>query len=126
VLGPLEVLVGDGPLPLAGAKQRAVLALLLLNANRVVARERLIDTLWSEAPETAVKLVQLYVSQLRKLLPADAIVTRPPGYLLQVDPQTVDVIRWKRSRSRRSSRSSTPSEASGHHHPAPPSIHQRR
>jgi hypothetical protein len=79
LLGPLEVRAGDGPLPLGGVKQRALLALLLLNANRVVARERLIDTLWSEAPETAVKLVQLYVSKLRKLLPAGAIATRAPA-----------------------------------------------
>ena len=53
-----------------GAKQRALLALLLLNANRVVARERLIDELWGdEPPETAVTTVQVYVSRLRKLLP---------------------------------------------------------
>jgi DNA-binding SARP family transcriptional activator len=50
VLGPLEVRKDDGPLPLGGAKQRALLALLLLNANRVVARERLIDLLWDEDP----------------------------------------------------------------------------
>jgi DNA-binding SARP family transcriptional activator len=96
VLGPLEVRAGDGPLPLGGVKQRALLALLLLNANRVVARERLIDTLWGEAPETAIKLVQLYVSQLRKLLPAGAIATRAPGYLLEVDPDAVDLLRFER------------------------------
>ena len=56
VLGPLEVRGDDGPLPLGGAKQRALLALLLLNANRVVSRERLIDELWGEEPpETAVQ-----------------------------------------------------------------------
>ena len=56
VLGPLEVRGDDGPLPLGGAKQRALLALLLLNANRVVSRERLIDELWGDdPPETAVK-----------------------------------------------------------------------
>ena len=60
LLGPLEVRAGDGPLPLGGAKQRALLALLLLNANRVVSRERLIDELWGEdPPETAVKTVQV-------------------------------------------------------------------
>jgi len=46
LLGPLEVRAGDGPLPLGGRKQRALLALLLLNANRVVSRERLVDGLW--------------------------------------------------------------------------------
>jgi DNA-binding SARP family transcriptional activator len=92
----LEVRAGDGPLPLGGAKQRALLAMLLLNANRVVARERLIDTLWGEAPETAVKLVQLYLSQLRKLLPAGVIATRAPGYVLEVDLESVDLLRFER------------------------------
>jgi DNA-binding SARP family transcriptional activator/tetratricopeptide (TPR) repeat protein len=96
LLGPLDVRVGDGPLPLGGVKQRALLAVLLLNANRVVARERLIDTLWAEAPETAVKSVQLYVSQLRKMLPAGAIATRAPGYVLEVDPDAVDLFRFER------------------------------
>src|SRR5580765_1208230 len=61
VLGPLEVLDTGGPLPLGGGKQRTLLALLILNANQVVPRERLIDELWGdEAPETAVKVVQVY------------------------------------------------------------------
>src|SRR5262245_4312157 len=97
VLGPLEVLGGAGPLPLGGAKQRGVLALLLLNANRVVPRERLIDELWGEdPPETAVTIVQVYVSRLRKLLPAASLVTRPPGYVLEVDPESVDLFRFER------------------------------
>jgi DNA-binding SARP family transcriptional activator len=97
LLGPLEVRVGDGPLPLGGAKQRALLALLLLRANRVVARERLIDALWGERPpETVVKSVQLYVSQLRKLLPEGTIVTRAPGYLLVVEPEQLDLFRFER------------------------------
>src|SRR5207249_10890467 len=78
-------------------KQRALLALLLLNANRVVPRERLIDELWGEQPpETAVKAVQVYVSQLRKLLPAGMLVTRAPGYLLEVEPEAVDLLRFER------------------------------
>ena len=97
VLGPLEVRAGDGPLPLGGAKQRALLALLVLNANRVVARERLIDALWGEAPpESAVKGIQLYVWQLRKLLPEGTIVTRQDGYLLEVEPEGVDLVRFER------------------------------
>ena len=69
ILGPLEVRQGDESLPLGGAKQRALLALLLLNANRVVARDRLVDELWGEEPPaTAVTTVQVYVSRLRKLL----------------------------------------------------------
>jgi DNA-binding SARP family transcriptional activator len=86
VLGPLEVRDDDRSLPLAGAKQRALLALLLLNANQVVSRERLIDQLWGdEPPETVVTMVQVYVSRLRKLLPPETLVTRPPGYVLAID-----------------------------------------
>jgi predicted ATPase/DNA-binding SARP family transcriptional activator len=100
VLGPLEVRGVDGPLELGGAKQRALLALLVLNANRVVARERLIDALWGEdPPETAVTTVQVYVSRLRKLLGAEALVTRAPGYLLAADPKSVDVQRFERLRA---------------------------
>jgi predicted ATPase/class 3 adenylate cyclase len=97
VLGPLEVLDTGGPLPLGGVKQRTLLALLILNANHVVPRERLIDELWGdEAPETAVKTVQVYVSQLRKLLPDGSLVTRAPGYMLEVEPEAVDLIRFER------------------------------
>ncbi|MFL6033777.1 MAG: BTAD domain-containing putative transcriptional regulator [Gaiellaceae bacterium] len=97
VLGPLEALGSEGPLPLGGAKQRALLALLLLNANRVVSRERLIDELWGEnPPETAVTSVQVYVSRLRKLLPDGSLVTRAPGYVLEVEPENVDLIRFER------------------------------
>src|SRR5262245_33130184 len=96
VLGPLEVLGQEGPLPLGGAKQRALLALLLLNANGVVSRERLIDELWSnDPPETAVATVQVYVSRLRKLLPDGTLLTRPPGYRLEVEPQTIDLQRFE-------------------------------
>ena len=97
VLGPLEVREGDRPLALGGAKQRALLALLILNANRVVSRERLIDELWGEEPpETVVTSVQVYVSRLRKLLPPETLVTRAPGYMLEVEPEAVDLIRFER------------------------------
>jgi len=96
LLGPLEVREGDGPLPLGGTKQRALLALLLLNANRVVARGRLIDELWGDQPpETAVTTVQVYVSRLRKLLPEGSLLTRPPGYLLAVEPDAFDLLRFE-------------------------------
>ena len=81
LLGPLEVRVRGESLPLGGLKQRALLAVLLLHANRTVARERLIDELWGDAPpETAVKAVHGYVSRLRKVLPAGTLQTRPSGY----------------------------------------------
>jgi DNA-binding SARP family transcriptional activator/streptogramin lyase len=95
ILGPLEV-EGDGePLALGGAKQRAVLAVLLLHANRVVSRDRLIDAVWGErAPETANSALQGYVSALRKTLGADLILTRAPGYVLETAPVSVDLGRF--------------------------------
>src|SRR5262249_37715573 len=98
LLGPLGGWGGDGrPRPLGRAMLRAWLALLLLSANRVVSRERLIDGLWGEEPpETAVKMVQLNVSRLRKLLPAGVLQTRPPGYVLEVEPEQLDLLRFER------------------------------
>jgi YVTN family beta-propeller protein len=97
LLGPLEVRDGDRSLPLAGAKQRALLALLLVHANHVLSRDRLVDELWGEEPpETAVQSLQVYVSRLRKLLPAGALLTRPPGYLLEVEPDELDLRRFER------------------------------
>jgi DNA-binding SARP family transcriptional activator len=97
LLGPLEVRTADGPLPLGAPMQRALLALLLLNANRVVPRDRLISELWGESPpETAAKAVQVYVSRLRKLLPAEMLVTQAPGYVLRVEPASVDLQRFER------------------------------
>ena len=97
LLGPLEVRTGDAPLPLAGTKPRALLALLLLNANRVVTRDRLVDELWGDRPPgTAVATIQVYVSRLRKLLPEGTLVTHTSGYLLAVEPDTVDLQRFER------------------------------
>lgn len=97
ILGPLEVVEEGHPLPLGGAKQRTLLAFLLLHANEVVSRERLIDCLWGEAPpETALTALQGYVSQLRKLLGRERLVTRSPGYLLTVVPEELDLGRLER------------------------------
>ena len=98
ILGPLEVVDDAGDLAaLGGGKQRALLARLLLDANRAVAVETLVDDLWGDAvPETATKAVQIYVSQLRKQLGKERIVTRPPGYLLDVLPESVDLFRFER------------------------------
>src|SRR3954454_329441 len=96
VLGPLEVRDGDRALPLASAKQRALLALLLVNADHVVSRDRLIDELWGDhPPETAVQSLQVYVSRLRKLLPPETLSTRPPGYVLEVEPAELDLQRFE-------------------------------
>src|SRR3954471_4419887 len=97
LLGPLEVRGTDGPLPLGGVQQRALLALLLLNANRVVPRARLIDELWGERPpESAVTTVQVYVSRLRKLLPDGSLVTHGSGYTLELEPDDLDLSRFER------------------------------
>jgi DNA-binding SARP family transcriptional activator len=96
LLGPLEAVVDGTPVQLAAAKPRALLALLLLNRNRVVSTERLIDELWAdEPPAQATKTLQVYVSQLRKALGADRLVTRPPGYLLRVEDGELDLERFE-------------------------------
>jgi len=98
-LGPLEAVVEGVPVELGAPQQRAVLALLLLNANEVVSRDRIVDELWGERPPaTAAKLVQLYVSALRKLLDPDRslLITRAPGYVLRVEPDALDLHRFER------------------------------
>src|SRR2546430_1905852 len=93
ILGPLEVTDGDRPVRLGGPKQRAALAVLLLSANRVVSVERLADDLYAGAPPvTAVTQVQRQVSELRKLLgTGSGIETRPPGYLIRLSTDQLDV-----------------------------------
>jgi predicted ATPase/DNA-binding SARP family transcriptional activator len=92
LLGPLEVLEDGRAIDIGAAKPRALLAVLLLNANRVVRRDKLVDALWGErAPSTAQKALQVYVSQLRKSLDRERILTRPLGYELRVDPGELDL-----------------------------------
>ena len=82
---------------LGGPRQRALLAILLLHANQVVSTDGLVDALWgTQPPPTAANTVQYYVSQLRKLLGADRIVTQPPGYLIRVDPGALDLESFER------------------------------
>ncbi len=96
VLGPLEAVVEGRSVPLPAAKPRALLALLLLNRNRVVPVGELIEELWSgEPPETAMKALQVYVSQLRKAIGADRVLTKPPGYSLRVDEGELDLDRFE-------------------------------
>jgi DNA-binding SARP family transcriptional activator len=97
VLGPLEVVEGGRALELGGLKQRALLACLLLDANRVVSTDRLVDALWEDdPPETARKALQVYVSQLRKLVGPGRLLTKPPGYLLRVEEGELDLERFER------------------------------
>jgi DNA-binding SARP family transcriptional activator/pimeloyl-ACP methyl ester carboxylesterase len=98
LLGPLEVLRDRVPVQIAAGKQRALLAILLLNANHTVSREQLIDALWGETvPDSAQKMVQIHVSQLRKALPEPRLHTRAPGYLLEVGDDELDLSRFERS-----------------------------
>ena len=100
VLGHLEASVDDRPVALGGAKQRAVLAMLGLEANRAVTADRLIEGLWGEEPPpSAAKMVQNYVWRLRKALAGDGgaeILTRGRGYELRIDRELVDVCRLER------------------------------
>jgi DNA-binding SARP family transcriptional activator len=94
LLGPLEVTSEDATLELGGPKQRALLALLLFDAGRAVSTDRLIAALWGEQPpRTAATSLQNFVSQLRKVLGPDRIVTKPPGYLIRIDSSELDVNR---------------------------------
>ena len=103
MLGPLEVRDEHGLVSVGTPQQRALLALLLLNANQVVSRDRIIDELWgANPPGTAAKLVQTYVSRLRKTLDPDraagageVLVTQAPGYLLRVGADDLDLHRFE-------------------------------
>ncbi|MFF7841905.1 BTAD domain-containing putative transcriptional regulator [Streptomyces ossamyceticus] len=99
LLGPVEAWHAGRPLRLGGPKPRALLAVLLLRAGQVVPADVLVDAVWGEdPPDTARALVQTYVSALRRALPADAadaIETRPPGYLLRRGVGRVDLAEFE-------------------------------
>src|SRR5580693_3712215 len=99
VLGPLEVTAGGQSLALAGARTRAVLALLLVHANQVVSSDRLLEELWPGQPaDRATDSLQVRLSELRKTLrsagEADRLATRSPGYVLRVKPGELDALRF--------------------------------
>ena len=96
ILGPFEAMDDTGPVKLTGGKQKALLALLLLHADRVVPMDRLVDDLWGDdVPESAQKMVQIFVSQLRKQLPDGLLRTRAPGYLVELDGHSLDLRRFE-------------------------------
>jgi DNA-binding SARP family transcriptional activator/DNA-binding beta-propeller fold protein YncE len=98
ILGPLEVVDHGGNVKLGGSKQRSLLAFLLLNPNQAMSRDRLIDELWGDQPpDTAATAIQVHVSQLRKALGRDVIVTQTPGYLIRVHDGELDLERFERS-----------------------------
>jgi DNA-binding SARP family transcriptional activator len=96
ILGPLEVRDSDREVTLRGGRQRALLALFLVNANRTLSTARIVDDLWGDqVPETAQKMVQVHVSQLRKVLPPGTLRTRPPGYALCIEQEQLDLDRFE-------------------------------
>ena len=92
ILGPLEVRSDEGAeIALAAPRLRMVLAILLLHRNQVVSADRLVDLIWGERPPpTAATALHVAVSRLRKALP-ERIETKPPGYLLRVEPGELDL-----------------------------------
>ncbi|HTI20295.1 MAG TPA: BTAD domain-containing putative transcriptional regulator [Kutzneria sp.] len=92
LLGPLELVVDRRPVDIGSPRQRVVLAMLALNANRVTTVDQLIDAVWDDAPPASARSqIQICVSALRKLMsPEFTITTRPPGYLLEIDRAELD------------------------------------
>jgi DNA-binding SARP family transcriptional activator/tetratricopeptide (TPR) repeat protein len=100
ILGPTEVWIGDRQLALTAAKQRALLATILLDAGRPVPVSRLMDAIWGDdQPASAGAVIQTYVSSLRRLLhragAPETIVTHPSGYLIRVGPEQLDLLRFE-------------------------------
>ena len=97
ILGPFEVERDGAPVELSGQRARAALVLLLLEANRVVPAERLVDALWGERPPpTAAAALRNVVSQLRREVGREVIETRPPGYRLRLPEDSFDLARFER------------------------------
>lgn len=97
VLGPLEVLADGELLPLTSNRLRALLAVLATSAGTVVSADALGAAVWGrELPASPRSSLQTYVARLRKLLGGTAVVTRPGGYLLDIDPEQVDAKRFVR------------------------------
>ena len=97
ILGPLRVAGPDGEIELGAPKQRSLLAMLLLSHRQdIISAERLIDALWGEhPPPTASKALQVNVSQLRRALGAETIITRSGGYAIVLEPGQLDVERFE-------------------------------
>jgi DNA-binding SARP family transcriptional activator len=96
ILGPVEIRDNAGVRTLAAARQRAVLVALLLQANRTVAVDSLIDQVWGDdPPRTSAVTIRNYIARIRGTLGEPAVRTRPPGYLLVVDRGRVDLYRFQ-------------------------------
>jgi DNA-binding SARP family transcriptional activator len=99
VLGSIEVTGDTGPLELGGVKQRAILGFLVLHGNEVVPTSRLLQAMWGgDPPPTARKMVQNAVSGIRRVLSGQSVAalrTHAPGYRLHLDPESVDLHRFR-------------------------------
>src|SRR5690349_14013682 len=96
ILGPLRVSNGTGDITLGGAKPAAVLAMLLLRPNELVAADRLIEDLWEGTPPpTAAKTLQVHMSRLRRALGEAPIETTSGGYVLHVEDGQIDALRFE-------------------------------
>lgn len=112
LLGPLELDVGGIAVPLPGPMTQALLVRLALDAGTVVSREGLVDALWGdEPPARATNALQVKVSELRRLIGANHIVARRPGYLLDVDPASVDALHARTLITRARAATSTGTDA---------------
>jgi DNA-binding SARP family transcriptional activator/ABC-type transport system substrate-binding protein len=115
LLGPLEVRTDEKVLRLGGAKQRALLAILLVHANEVVSRDRLIEEIWPDRPPGgAAHSLDHQISRLRKVLdPPDTLVTQSGGYMLRANPGDIDVHRFEENleRGRQANAAGNPTEA---------------
>jgi DNA-binding SARP family transcriptional activator len=101
VLGPLQMSANDTDLPLGAAKQRAVLAMLLINRNRIVPSDSLIDAVWQQRPPPEARgSLHAHISRLRRLVssagvdPAAVVVGTQPGYRLNVPDEACDLGRF--------------------------------
>jgi predicted ATPase/DNA-binding SARP family transcriptional activator len=96
LLGPFEVVVDGTPVALSARRPRALLAALVLRAGTPVSVDSLVDAVWDgNAPESAPSLLRLYVSQLRRVLPPGRLVTRAPGYLIELEDGECDADRFE-------------------------------
>ena len=105
ILGPLQVRMANGPVEIRSTRQRAILALLILNAGRVVSVDRLVELVWGDdPPKGGPRSLQFHMWKLRNALDPDrqssqdgVIATRPPGYVLLADPDEIDATRFERT-----------------------------
>jgi DNA-binding SARP family transcriptional activator len=97
LLGPVQIVDDGRPVEVEGTKTRALLAIMLINANVVLSVDRLIEDLWGDQPpRTAVGTLHAYVSRLRSVLGPHVLVTKRPGYELVAPPEELDVARFER------------------------------